>query len=169
MTKPIFAIDPGNTQSAYAVCFPDTHTLGAFGKVKNHELRDILKDSLQWEYRYAIEMIASYGTPVGASVFETCLWIGRFTEIVERGGKASSLVYRKDVKMHLCNSTKAKDGNIRQAMIERCPATGGGKKPVIGIKSNPGPMYGASADMGGAFGVALTFSATFEHQNRAAA
>lgn len=165
--KPIFSIDPGNTESAYVVYFPDTHTLGNFDKLANEQLREILTESLQWPHHYAIEMIASYGMPVGASVFETCLWIGRYTEIIKRRGEASTLVYRKDVKRHLCGSLKAKDGNIRQAIIDQFPATGGGKNPVIGIKSKPGPLFGVSADVWAALGVALTFHAN--QQGRAAA
>lgn len=155
--KPIFAIDPGNEFSAFVVYHTDSHTLGDFGKVENQTLRELLKESKQWDYDYCIEMIASYGMPVGASVFETCLWIGRFTEIIKP--QDPTLVYRKDVKMHLCKSLKAKDGNIRQAIIDRFPASGGGKNPEIGIKSRPGPLFGVSNDVWAALGVALTQSA----------
>lgn len=165
-TRPIFAIDPGNTESAYCVYFPDTHTLGDFGKVENAMLREILQNSFQWPHEYAIEMIASYGMPVGASVFETCLWIGRFQEMIKRRDEPVSLVYRKAVKIHLCGSHQAKDANIRQAIIDQFPATGGGKNPVVGIKSKPGPLFGVSADVWSAIAVALTFA---NQQARAAA
>jgi hypothetical protein len=100
-------------------------------------------------------MIASYGMAVGKEVFETCVWIGRFIENW-RDPDAAKLVYRKDVKMFLCGTTKAKDANIRQALIDSYPATGGGAIPQIGTKNAPGPLYGVSSHVWPALGVALT-------------
>lgn len=81
----------------------------------------------------AIEMIASYGMPVGKEVFETCVWIGRFIEdmkyIPQDRITTTEYIYRKDEKMNLCHSMKAKDSNIRQALIDRFG--------VVGTKKNP--------------------------------
>lgn len=101
----------------------------------------------------AIEMIASYGMPVGREVFETCLWIGRF---IEAWGGPYTLVYRRDVKLHLCGQARAKDGNVRQAIIDRF----GGKQSAIGNKKTPGPLYGVSGDVWQALAVAITFADT---------
>ena len=155
--KPIFAIDPGYTKSAYCVYHPDTHVVREFAKVDNDMLRAIITASTVWEYEYAVEMIASYGMPVGREVFETCLWVGRYQEIIHRYNKPFELIYRKDVKQHLCGNLKAKDSNIRQSIMDLFPATGGGKKPVIGTKAEPGPLYGVSNDVWAAVGVALTY------------
>ncbi|RXN88219.1 hypothetical protein C7R54_15615 [Achromobacter aloeverae] len=106
----------------------------------------------------AIEMIASYGMPVGKEVFETCLWIGRFVQALETPEEAR-LLYRKDVKMHLCGTTKAKDANVRQALLDLFPRTGGGKTPQIGTKKQPGPLYGVSTHAWPALGVAVTLAA----------
>lgn len=111
----------------------------------------------------AIEMIASYGMPVGREVFETCVWIGRFQQVWHSPYEVR-LVYRKDVKLHLCGSPRAKDSNIRQALIDLFPATGGGKTPQIGTKGQPGPLYGLSTHAWPALGVAVTAS----HQMQAA-
>lgn len=157
--KPILAIDPGNELSAYCVYFPDTHALGDFGKVPNDELREILKARMAWDHDYAIEMVACYGMPVGKSVFDTCLWAGKFMQIIETRDHRPELIYRKEVKIELCGSLKAKDGNVRQAIIDRFPATGGGKVPQIGIKANQGPLFGVSADVWAALSVALTYHA----------
>jgi hypothetical protein len=160
LDKPILAIDPGNQLSAYCVYFPDTHTLGDFGKVPNDELRKILKSRMDWDHHYAVEMVASYGMAVGKSVFDTCVWIGRYMQIIEHRGKEPELIYRQEVKRTLCNGNmRAKDSNIRQAIIDRFPATGGGKNPTVGIKANPGPLFGVSADVWAALGVALTYHA----------
>lgn len=95
----------------------------------------------------AIEMVASYGMPVGAEVFETVRWIGRFQQAF-RDPNAVRFVYRKDVKMHLCGSMKAKDANIRQALID--------KLGPPGTKANPGPTYGVKSHAWAALAVAVT-------------
>jgi hypothetical protein len=55
--------------------------------------------------------------PVGAEVFETIYWSGRFAEAY--GVEHDARITRIDVKMHLCHSPRAKDGNVRQALIDR--------------------------------------------------
>jgi hypothetical protein len=99
-----------------------------------------------------IEMVASYGMAVGRTVFETCVWIGRF---VEAWGDNWDFVYRKDVKMHLCGQTRAKDSNIRQAIMDMY---GSEKAIAIGTKAKPGPLHGVSKDVWAALGVAITAS-----------
>ena len=115
----ILSIDPGNVESAYCVIDKETYKPIEFGKIKNEELREKLISDL---HRYpiesfAIEMIASYGMPVGKEVFETCVWIGRF--IQARNCADFDYIYRKEEKMNLCGSMKAKDSNIRQALINK--------------------------------------------------
>ena len=78
-----------------------------------------------------IEMVASYGMPVGETVFETCVWIGKFMQIAEDRKKKVNKVYRKDEKMNICNSMKAKDSNIRQALIDRFGEVGTKKNPRL--------------------------------------
>ena len=158
----ILAIDPGTEQSA-ALVYRDG-CMERAGIYPNEELVTRICGGRP-EHRcgthcivgdvLAIEMIASYGMPVGASVFETCVWIGRF---IQEFGGPHEMVYRREVKLHLCDSPRAKDGNVRRALIDRFPATGGGKDPQIGIKKKPGPLYGFHDDMWAALGVAITFA-----------
>jgi hypothetical protein len=103
----------------------------------------------------AIEMIASYGMAVGREIFETCVWIGRFMQ-AWRNPKAVRLIYRRDVKLRLCGTVKAKDANVRQALIDMFPKTGGGKIPQIGTKAQPGPLYGVASHAWAAVAVAVT-------------
>ena len=79
-----------------------------------------------------IEMIASYGMPVGESVFQTCVWIGRF--IQRRLCSEFEYVYRKDEKMNLCKTMKAKDSNIRQALIDRFGDVGTKRNPRLVLR-----------------------------------
>lgn len=141
----IFAIDPGNTESAWIEYKPATRCIAAFAKERNEAvLRKVNEVGSFAGNLLAIEMIASYGMPVGREVFETCVWIGRF---IEAWGGEHRKIYRKDVKLHLCNSVRAKDGNIRQALIDRIGPQG--------VKKSPGPTYGISKDVWSALAVAV--------------
>jgi len=150
----ILAIDPGSEKSAWVMF--------GCGKVVAHglELNEVIREKIYFRHNYvghwhlAIEMVACYGMPVGAEVFDTCVWIGRFVEAWQP--LAHSFVYRKDVKIHLCGSMLAKDSNIRQALIDRF----GGKEKAIGKKATPGPLYGIKKDMWSALAVAVTFADT---------
>lgn len=75
-------------------------------------------------------MIASYGMPVGKEVFDTCVWIGRFQQIALPNAD-TKFIYRKDEKMNICHSMKAKDSNIRQALIDRFGEVGTKKNPRL--------------------------------------
>jgi hypothetical protein len=139
----ILAIDPGNQESGYVIW--NGKEIVEFGKCKNEHLKSDVKYNKRDYDLCAIEMVASYGMPVGATVFETCVWIGRFAEHAHD----VNLVYRKDVKMHLCGQTRAKDSNIIQALKDRF-----GEK---GTKKNPGLTYGLSKDVWQAFALAVYF------------
>lgn len=139
----ILAIDPGTTESAY-VMFAYGKIYGA-GKVRNKEMLLRLND---WpDAEVCIEMIASYGMPVGAEVFETCVWIGRLTQAA--GPERVTRITRNQIKNHLCHSSKAKDSNIRQALIDRLGAPG--------TKAKRGPTYGISGDVWAALAVAVAY------------
>ena len=140
----IIAIDPGNTESAYCMMKQDLKPF-EFGKVDNESLLTMLEVAT-YEYTTVIEMIASYGMPVGKEVFDTCVWIGRFDHASYH---PASFVYRKDVKMHICGTMKAKDSNIRQALIDRFGD--------VGTKSNKGWFYGFKSDVWSAYAVGLTY------------
>lgn len=141
----ILAIDPGNIESAYCVIDKQTYKPIEFGKIDN-ELLLIKLSELKYD-DLVIEMIASYGMPVGKEVFETCVWIGRFIQI--RTSPSYSYVYRKEEKINLCNSMKAKDSNIRQALIDRFGE--------VGTKKNQGWFYGFKADIWSAYAVGITY------------
>src|SRR5262245_23074569 len=126
----MIAIDPGPVESAW-VLFEHGAVLSS-GIEQNETVRQRLRLDLNPVMgQLAIEMVQSFGMPVGREVFETVFWTGRF---VEAWNGPFTLVYRQQIKLHLCNSVKAKDANIRQALIDRIGAPG--------TKKNPGPTYG---------------------------
>lgn len=139
----ILAIDPGPTESGM-VLYDGKKVVAAYTLPNDDVLEWILNDSrLQL---VAIEMVASFGMAVGKEVFETVRWIGRFQQACPWPDDVV-LVYRLDVKLHLCKSARAKDANVRQALIDLVGAPG--------TKKNPGPTYGVKGDAWSALAVAV--------------
>jgi hypothetical protein len=142
----ILAIDPGTTESGWCLLKDDGLPFQS-GVLSNEDMLDVVwgghhtKDTV-----LAIEMIASYGMPVGREVFETCVWIGRFKQAWPNPGSVR-LVYRKDAKLHLCGSPRAKDANVWQALKDRLGEPG--------TKKNPGPLYGVQSHARAALAVAV--------------
>jgi hypothetical protein len=147
----ILAIDPGNTESGFALINMPEFELLEFGKVSNEALLLGVPFLAGKADSFAIEMVASYGMPVGKDVFETCVWVGRFIQAAET---PYHFVYRKDEKLCLCNSLKAKDSNIRQALIDRYAKFD--FKNGKGTKKNPDTFYGVSKDVWQAIAVGVT-------------
>ncbi len=144
----IFSIDPGTTQSAFIQFDSEKKLIINKGIIQNDELLSLLENLEINKYDIPIEMIACYGMAVGKSVFETLLWIGQFVHACKDRNKVE-LIYRKDIKLHHCNSTKAKDSNIRQVLIDRFGEPG--------TKKNPGMLYGISKDMWSALAIATYY------------
>jgi hypothetical protein len=141
----ILAIDPGPVESAYVLMDGLTLKPLAFGKLPNNDLRSRFFGTKHYT---AIEMVASFGMAVGAEVFETCVWIGRFMEAI--GGMSCTRIPRIKVKQHLCHDSRAKDANIIQALKDRF-----GDK---GTKKNPGWFYGFAADVWQAYALGVTYA-----------
>lgn len=155
----ILAIDPGTKESGYVAADYDTMRPTMFGKEDNGKLLGIIGDVLassQDDCTVAIEMVASYGMPVGREVFETVRWIGRFEQHIRESfpGTIIRFVYRRDEKLAICHSPKANDATIRRALADRFAygTRNGGK----GTKKEPGFFYGFRADIWQAFAVAVT-------------
>jgi len=152
--KVVIALDPGNTETAVVVLDKEDKKILFHAKISNEMMIVQLKE---FETIYgkencelAIEMVASYGMPVGRSVFDTCVWIGRYIATWEGEFR---LIVRKDVKMNICHSPKANDANIRQALMDRFGST---RELAIGTKKEPGPLYGVGNDERAALALAYT-------------
>lgn len=151
----ILALDPGNTQTGYAVLEMPEFRLIKFGKADNTSLLTLVANSdiLYDVDAIAIEMVASFGMAVGREVFETCVWIGRFHQAADHPN--THYVYRKEEKEILCGSLRAKDANIRQALIDRYARHD--LKNGKGTKGNPDVFYGVSKDVWAAIAVGVTY------------
>lgn len=153
----LLAIDPGTVQSGWVEYSTDAPRVLDCGVMPNDKILHALEHAGRSD-TLCIEMIASYGMAVGRETFETCVWIGRFQQ-AWRDPEAVQLIYRRDVKLHLCGSSKAKDPNIRQALLDMFPRTGGGATPQVGTKKQPGPLFGVSSHAWSALAVAVTAAA----------
>lgn len=143
----IIAIDPGTTQSG-AVAFIDGPSCEGV-ILSNEEMLRWLDSHIRINWSLVIEFPAFYGKNMtaGASVFETCYWIGRFREA---WGREIVRVFRQTVKAHVCGSAKAKDAQVNACLRERW-----GEK---GTKVNPNPvMYGLKSHMLPALAVATWY------------
>ena len=145
----ILAIDPGAEQSAYCVWDSKEQKIVDKG-IENNKvlLQKIHNLSTFPDYFFVVETTQCFGMPVGKEVFETIWWEGRFCQVWSEGwGKEFMRIYRKDIKLHFCNSLRAKDANIRQALVDRFG------KP--GTKKSPGTLYGVKKDIWSAVALAV--------------
>ena len=147
--KNILAIDVGTEESGYCLIDFETYKPLDFGKVNNEDLLNIVKTE---DYQVLVyEEFACYGMPIGASTITSITWNGRYIQsALDRNQRiVVARVYRKDEKMNLCHSMKAKDSNIRQALIDRFGE--------VGTKKNKGFFYGFKKDIWSAYAVGITW------------
>jgi hypothetical protein len=139
----ILALDPGTFETGWLILEDGKPT--TFGKDLNAHVKQSI--AMIAPDIVAVEHFQSFGMPVGKEVFETCYFIGELREVVFSKTKADWVkVTRKMVTNHHCNSSKAKDANIRQAMLDRFGPQG--------TKKAPGATYGISKDMWSALAIA---------------
>lgn len=157
----LLAIDPGNTQSAYCLLDKDRKPV-EHGKVPNEQLMEYVRhyreNHPENAYRLdavVIEMVASYGMAVGKEVFWTCVMVGRLTEAAESIHVPVDYIYRMEEKMTLCHDSRAKDTNIRQALIDRYAKHD--LKNGKGTKQNPDWFYGFANDTWSAYAVGISW------------
>ena len=117
----VFAIDPGPTKSGW--CLLENGAPTNWGWSEN----DVLITEMHADATLVIEDIGNYGMAVGRDTFDTCKWMGRFDQ-----AHATDAIFipRPTIKTHLCGVASAKDGNVRQALIDRF----GGDEVAVGGK-----------------------------------
>jgi hypothetical protein len=143
MRHQILSVDPGSLYTAYVVLETDSEDTNYVKIIDKNKIDNKLFNMFIMNFfsedatRIVVfEKVESYGMPVGESVFSTVLWTGRF--IGSTNSPYQFLVPRKLVKMHFCGCTRAKDGNVIQALKDKY-----GDK---GTKLNKGFFYGFAKD-----------------------
>lgn len=163
--KPIFAIDPGPEKSAYVEYDPTKTVMPilGWGHAPNSEL---LRELCAPVPRTGvIEVMQSYMLRVGASVFLTCEWIGRFDRqwYQVHAERPLERLTKPEVSLHLCNRRNATKADLRGALYEKFGD--GSRRSVVGVKKEPGPLYGLTGDH---VWDALALAVTWHEQNQGA-
>lgn len=156
----ILGIDPGEKVSGVVLWDSTAEVIIEKAEMENEELVTYLKrcalpfPSLDLDV-VAIENIASYGMPVGAETFATCCWIGEFRRVTKDLSLTYLPMFRKEVVLHLCHSSRAKDKNVSAALLERFGDYSHGSTGK-GVKKFPGKLYGVKDHLWSALAVAVT-------------
>lgn len=145
----ILSLDPGNELTGYVLADSETRKPIEFGKIPNRELANMMiQGTLKFD-EFVTERMESMGTLIGRTVLEACEWIGRFSQIAEFLGCEVNFVYRHEEKINICGDSRAKDANIRRALIDRFAKTSNGK----GTIKQPDFFWGFRSDIWSAYAV----------------
>lgn len=169
-TYRIVAIDGGTTQSAYVVLRPQIPQICDYGILDNESMLERLKalrsetgSSQGLSDQFVVEQIKSYGNPIGDSLLHTCVWNGRFIEAwIGESDRTYTFLPRKTVVTELCGSPKAKDSNVRQALIDYYADRTGEKAHRIARKG--GMLHGIKKDIWSALAIATAHYAYLDRQ-----
>jgi hypothetical protein len=148
----IIGADTGNQKSALVAYDTGGHKIVNTILARNQECRAWLDSWQREDALLAIEQFKSYGNMIGDTVLWSCVWSGRFTEM---WNSDTIWIPRKTVVTSLCGDPRAGDKDVRRALIDSFPNTGGGKEPSIGTHARKGPLYGMKGDLWSALAVAI--------------
>ena len=148
-------IDPGPVESAFVWWDSESERVIRLESIQVFKLDSItIGPLLKGVDCVSIEWIECFGMAVGQETFRTVAGIGWFASLLYDRTWSLRLVPRRSVKMHLCNSMRAKDANVRQALIDRFGP--------VGTKKQPGKLYGVATHYWAALGVAVYSADVFD-------
>lgn len=151
----LLAIDPGTFASGWVVMDETTRRPIRFGKDENEDLLRMIQAGDVWAPEVVVEMLTSYGAPVGRETLETCVWVGRFLQAAAMDGRKIQTMNRRDVKYELTGSTRANDAMIRQYLVDRFAY--GVRNHGKGTQDFPGWFYGFRADIWQAYALGVAW------------
>lgn len=143
----VIGIDPGPTESAYALIDPD-YTIVDVRKLENGAIHAPVGAWLATGRVRAVacEGIQCYGMAVGREVFETAYMVGEFRRGCWQTGVPWSLIPRQEYARAICGTAKISDAILRQALLLR-----------FGPDTKDGPLHAlkGSTDLRSAFAIAV--------------
>lgn len=144
----IYALDGGPKESHWLLYDPFSKTVLGFGTKENDSLFDGVEQTTKI---LVLERLQSFMIRAGTDVFNTHWESAR---LYERWKGPKTWLRRGDVKLHLCGRVTARDADVRAALIDRF---GPGKTKAIGLKKNPGPLYGITKHHWSTLALAITY------------
>jgi hypothetical protein len=140
----VLAIDPGPTRSAWVLFDAAADRIVEFCNGQpNEEVVAMLAPGNSAMDQLVIERIQSYGRSVGAPVFETAFWSGRFAQAAE--DVPLERIANPTVRAHLCGRTGVGYPEVKSALYDRFGGVEGRAK-AVGVKKAQGPLYGFTGD-----------------------
>lgn len=115
----ILCIDPGTEQSGCVLLTP-SGVVESAGMKSNAEIVMLLRSAKELTDAdvLVIEMMENFGKTLGTAALRTVWWSGRFSEAwLDRKGILREMP-RREVKLALCGSMRAKDPNVRASLID---------------------------------------------------
>jgi hypothetical protein len=148
-------IDPGPVESAFVWWDVEAERVIRLESISAFRITGCTMKGLLREVEHvSIEWIECFGMAVGQETFRTVAGIGWFASLLSNFDRPLRLVPRRAVKLHLCNSMRAKDANVRRALIDRFGP--------VGTKKKPGKLYGVATHYWAALGVAVYSADVFD-------
>jgi len=173
----ILALDPGSTRTGWCLFDLDNGVPVKWGDDENGKVTNLIERD--WN-----PVVCEFPYPRGQTpswqLFETCEWAGRFHQVVSERAGGFIKMDRDDIKKCICGSSRAKDPQVRKALIDifggerclsigKCPAckgkggSGRGKKRALCGACDgsgavpPGLLSTMTGDAWQALAVAVTF------------
>ena len=140
----ILSIDPGSDYSGIVFFNVVDDRLLKSCKIDNESVQRIIDINRTKISLVVIEMLSSYGI-VGASVFETAIWIGKYIRHLETIGLPWILIKRSIVRGHWEPKNDKLEQLIRDGIITKWPKTTDNKiKLLVCMKYNFNPNIKAT-------------------------
>jgi len=127
----VIGFDPGNECTGWCVWDVKDKIFLYKHKILNG---DVIQKIEVFDKKYnivkvGIEYPSSYGMPVGQTLFDTCTFVGILAQIFKSKNIPCELIFRKSVKMFLCNSVRADDSIVNSRVREYLGEDNTKKKP----------------------------------------
>ena len=144
----VMGIDPGPTESAYAIVRPDYTLVEARKLLIGDMFYKFLDDSLAGVRIIVIEGLACYGRPVGRETFETAYVVGDLRTRAAVLGIPWLLYDRPTYANAIAGTNKVTDAMLYQALRLR-----------FGDATKGGPLYGlrGHSDLRSAYSLAVYY------------
>lgn len=155
----VIGIDPGPKASGFVI-FDGTNVIETSEAYENEALIGYL-EQVPKEQPVVIERVQFYGKLMGADVFDTLWFGGRFYQAVKTAGGVPHRVYWAEVKRQFVEGArwdekkgkkrKITEADVRLGVLKRF----GGEKLAKGTKAAPGPCRGVTSHAWSALALAL--------------